>query len=123
MAKTLDALLDATGVSDLRMGFTKSAAPEVADDYFLKLAERCDRAADAKADDLAAAKDRGIAEKTAAVAVIRRTLSEIAALEGPGIKLAADDTRHAEFIHTALVAGHKPEEIAVFLSKQATAAR
>ncbi|MBP9826353.1 MAG: hypothetical protein KBF21_19150 [Thermoanaerobaculia bacterium] len=121
MGMTLDQLLDETGVSNLGRRHTKTAAPAKPD--FAKLAERCRRAADATTDDHAASERHGLVEKTAAVEIIRRTMAEIAALDGGQPKTAAavsdasaDD---AAFIRAALEDGHTPEAIAEFLEKQA----
>ena len=123
MSHTLDDLLDATGLSELRSsGIRKTAgesAPEAEHEQFLKLAERCERAA-AQPPAETGAKDRELQEKTAAIAIIARTLGEIAAIaDGTSEKLASAsaDARAAAFIETALASGHGPEQIAAFMKQ------
>jgi hypothetical protein len=124
MGYTLDQLLDATGVSNLSGDhLTKKASAE--DGVMLsKLAERCRRAVDATPDEYASASDRDLVEKTAAVAIIGRTLAEIREIDGASpevTKTAAQSTPFAreQFIKTALEQGHGPKEIAEFLEKGA----
>lgn len=118
MGYTLDQLLDETGVNNLagrRHTKTAAAAPS-----FAKLAERCRRAAEATPEDRVEAGQQQLAEKTAAVEIIRRTMAEISALESGETKVAsAPQQDPAPFIKAALEAGHTPEEIAEFLEKQA----
>src|SRR5690606_25206025 len=126
MGYTLDQLLDETGVSDLAGSrLSKQASPEPTN--FAKLAERCRRAAEAtpeeQADAVNAALTAALVEKTAAIAIIGRTLAEIRAIEGePQQKVAAPvangPTVNIElFIKEALEQGHSPQEIAEFLDK------
>ena len=124
MSYTLDELLDTTGVSDLSgRSLTKKAG--ATDGFNLsKLAERCRRAVDATPQEHATANQRELVEKTAAVAIISRTLSEIREIEesSPGAtKTAAQSSGpdQAEFVKAALEAGHQPQEIAEFLEKSA----
>jgi len=122
MGYTLDQLLDATGVTNLSGGrMTKKAA---ADDGFnlSKLAERCRRAVDATPDEHDASSQRELVEKTAAVAIIGRTLAEIRTIEGASPEVtktaaASPQFSQEQFIKTALEAGHGPKEIAEFLEK------
>lgn len=121
MGHTLDELLDTTGISDLEpAGLAKSAADAAPDDddQLLKLAERCERAATQLGALPTSDKDRDLAEKTAAIAVIATTLGEIEAIAGSGgEKVASDPERTAAFIERALGAGHPPDEIARFLKQ------
>lgn len=116
MGLTLDQLLDATGVSELSGGHQKRAsAPERMD--LLKLAERCRQAADASPEDQVEEGTRELVEKTAAVAIIRRTLAEIDAIGIGGSEKVASPPGpdHSAFIKKALEQGHSPESIARFL--------
>jgi len=120
MGFTLDELLNETGVNNLGARHTKTAAPAKPD--FSKLAARCRRAAEASPADQVAAGNATLAEKVASVEIIRRTMAEIAAIDGGQTKTAAPaaptvDT--AAFIKVALEAGHSPEAIAEFLEKAA----
>jgi len=120
MGMTLDKLLDETGANDLagrRHIKTAAAKPD-----FAKLAERCRRAATATPEERAESDGKDLAEKTAAVEIIRRTIAEIDALDAGSEKTAeprAARATDAAFIKAALEAGHQPEEIAEFLEKQA----
>jgi hypothetical protein len=122
MGPTLDDLLDATGLSEMRSSGMRKTAGEGSQDedheYFLKLADRCERAATQAP--IRTEVDRELQEKTAAVAVIAKTLGEIEALSGgAGEKVAFEGTREARFIAAALANGHRPEEIAAFLKQAA----
>jgi hypothetical protein len=118
MGLTLDQLLEATGVDELAGGHHKTASSsEVATD-FAKLADLCREAADATPTDEVNARQRELVEKTAAVAIIQRTLEEIREIDGnpPSVvKTASVQPNHAPFIKQALEAGHSPEDIAQFL--------
>ena len=124
MGYTLDELLDTTGVSDLAGGnLTKKASAKAGPDMS-KLAERCRRAVDVTPEEHVTSGQRELVEKTAAVAIISRTLSEIRSIEGASpevTKLAAQSSApdQAEFVKAALEAGHGPQEIAEFLEKSA----
>jgi hypothetical protein len=113
-------------LSELRSrGAEKTASADSNEDeqaYFLKLAERCERAA---VQPLGAnAKDLAIAEKTATIAVIARTLGEIEAIAGGGSeKTAGEDPRNAAFVERALAAGHAPEAVALFMKEAGLASR
>lgn len=121
MAFTLDQLLEATGADELAgTPFKKTAAKESPD--LLKLATRCRLAADVEEEaappaDLISSQD--LVEKTAAVAIIRRTMDEIRAIEGAppeNVKTASErGPDKAAFIKAALEQGHTPEDIARFL--------
>lgn len=122
MGLTLDQLLDETGVNDLtgqsRLAKTAAAKPD-----FSKLAERCRQAANATPAEVSASDHHDLAEKTAAIAVINRTLDEIRAIDG-GAPIAHEKTAGvgldvAAFIKTALDRGHDPQRIAEFLEKHA----
>ena len=121
MGYTLDQLLDETGVTGLS-GHTKKASKSTQTD-FSKLAERCRRAATATSEEQTNSTHQELVEKTAAIAVIGRTLAEIQEIEGPGQEKTAavpQPTFNVEaFINTALDAGHPPEKIAAFLEKNA----
>jgi hypothetical protein len=124
MGYTLDQLLDATGVSELSGGrlVKKASAPQSQD--LSKLAERIRRAVDATPDEVVASNQQELVEKTAAVAVIGRTLAEIESIDGASpeaIKTAAQShlPDQAAFIKAALDAGHSPHEIAHFIEKNA----
>ena len=124
MGYTLDQLLDTTGLSNLSgRSLTKKASAE--DGYKLsKLAERCRRAVDATPDEYVASNQRELAEKTAAVAIIGRTLAEIEEINGASPEVtktasAQSGPSREQFINTALNAGHSPHEIAVFIEKTA----
>jgi hypothetical protein len=120
MGTTLDQLLEATGIGELSgKGIKKTASEEPA--AFSKLAERCRRAATASPEEEARGKTNELVEKTAAVAVIARTLSEIEDIVNDGgdkTASAVDDPRIAEFINASLNEGHQPEAIAEFLVKE-----
>jgi hypothetical protein len=125
MGLTLDQLLDETGVNDLtgtpRLAKTAAVKPD-----FAKLAERCRLAANATPADVSASDHQDMAEKTAAIAVISRTLSEIHAIDGGAPSGGQEKTAAAApagfdpalFIKTALERGHDPMRIAEFLEKQ-----
>lgn len=125
MGHTLDELLDATGISELDAASLEKGAADVAgaddEEQLLKLAERCERAATQPSAAPGPAKERELAEKTAAIAVITKTLGEIAEIAaagtGGGQKVASDQRREAAFIERALAAGHAPDEIARFLKQ------
>lgn len=124
MGFTLDQLLDETGVSDLAGSNLVKKAAQQAKPNFAKLAERCRRAAEATPAEEDESVKRALVEKTAAVAIIGHTLAEIRAITEGGEALAktaaapASDKAEA-FIKQALAAGHKPEDIAEFLEKNA----
>lgn len=118
---TLDDLLDATGVSQLGEIKTAAEAPDDDVNSFLKLAERCERAASTAPPN--GRREQELVEKTAAIAVIARTLSEVDALAGGGEKTAADDSARAVFIERALAEGHPPEAIARFLKEAGAVSR
>jgi hypothetical protein len=117
----LDDLLDATGISDLESeGLQKNAheAPATEEhEQFLKLAERCERAATQSGATQPVVRERELAEKTAAIAVIAQTLGEIEAMVGGTEKVAADRSPAAAFIELALAEGHAPAEIARFMKQ------
>lgn len=124
MGYTLDELLAETGVDEISgRGLSKKAsAPE--SQNLSKLAERCRRAVEATPEEHVAANSQELVEKTAAVAIISRTLAEISAIDdaSPGeVKTASavPAPDNAEFIKAALEAGHSPASIASFLEKQA----
>src|SRR5579859_2499020 len=124
MGHTLDELLDVSGLAELRSnGLDKTAAAEPAGeehDHFLKLAERCERAAaQAPAPAPPSAAEQALQEKTAAIAVIASTLAEVEAITGGGggEKVAADGGQAAAFIERALASGHDPEAIAAFIKE------
>ena len=119
MGYTLDQLLDATGLDDLSgSNLTKQAAapPE---QNLSKLAEELRRASEVSHDEVDSTE---LVEKTAAVAVLERTLQEIAAIDNPHEteKTAAPSGVKARFIKEALEAGHSPVEIAAFLEKESS---
>jgi len=118
---TLDQLLETTGVDGLAgRGLKKVAAKKDTNDL-LKLAERCRRAADVVEEVVPQIDEHALVEKTAAVQIIRRTLSEIRQIDGgPGVEktaAVAADPRQAVFIKAALEAGHDPKSIATFLEQ------
>lgn len=115
---TLDQLLDATGISEMAGTHLKEASETPEKMSFSKLADRCRRALatpEPSVDDI-----DNLAEKTAAVEIIRRTLSEIRELDNPPEieKAATQAIDHSTFIRVALAEGHAPEEVAYFLEKQ-----
>ena len=118
MGYTLDQLLDATGLDDLSgRGLNKQASAPPEQDLS-KLAAQLRRASEAPS----AEEDHSdLVEKTAAIAVLERTLEEIAAVDGGGPiqKTASPTGPKARFIKEALEAGHNPTEIAEFLQKEA----
>lgn len=119
MAFTLDQLLEATGVDELAGGHHKKASAPTAKN-FAKLADLCREASEATPTDEATSDQRELVEKTAAVAIIQRTLEEIRSIDGnpPSVeKTASTKPAHAPFIKKALEAGHSPAEIAKFLDK------
>jgi hypothetical protein len=122
MTHTLDDLLDATGLSELRSsGMHKIAGAgdeEEEHEDFLKLADRCERAAAQVSAAPVNARERELQEKTAAIAVIARTLTEIElATDGASEKVASEDLHAAAFIERALASGHRPEDIAAFMKQ------
>lgn len=124
MGYTLDQLLDQTGLSRVTGShLAKEASSAGVPRDLLKLADSCRRAADASADEHDASLAHELAEKTAAVAIIRRTLSEIANIDSGTPqnieKTASPDIREAVFIAAALEQGHSPESVAEFLEKDA----
>jgi len=128
MGYTLDQLLDVTGVSELSGGsLKKQAAAKSQGPDLQKLAERCRRAAEATPEEVVSSNQQELVEKTAAVAIIGRTLSELREIEdsSPGsVKVAAQfGSKEAAFIKAALDAGHSPHEVAEFLEKQAVFGR
>lgn len=123
MSYTLDELLEATGVDELAgTPFKKVAADDGYD--LLKLAAQCREAAlsSETTPSSTAVDTKDLVEKTAAVAVIRRTLAEIREIEGhppEAIKTASQQgPDQAVFIKAALEQGHSPEEIARFLDEK-----
>lgn len=120
MGYTLDQLLEATGIDELAGGHLKKASSPAVTKDFSKLADLCRQAAAATASDEMDAHEQELVEKTAAVAIIQRTLEEIRSIDGnpPTIeKTASLPSSHAPFIKKALEAGHSPEDIAQFLDK------
>ena len=106
----LDQLLSLAGVrTPASTEQEKTAAP--AD--FAKLAQRCRQAAQTT-DSVAA--EQFLAEKTAMVAVIGRTLAEIDAIAGDEVlEKVAGGVKPEAFIKAALEAGHNPAHIASFM--------
>lgn len=127
MGYTLDQLLDETGVGALGGARLEKKAAEKPS--FSKLAERCRRAATATAEERSSSDDQLLAEKTASVAIIGRTLAEIREITGEDtstetvVKTAAvrggASFSVEVFIKTALDQGHSPEKIAEWLDKNA----
>lgn len=83
---------------------------------------------DATPQEVDASNQQELVEKTAAVAVIGRTIAEIEAIDGASpeaIKTAAQSAipDQAVFIKAALDAGHSPHRIAEFMEKNAIFAR
>lgn len=123
MTYTLNQLLEATGVDELAgTPFVKKAAEEQLD--FLKIAEKCREAAleERELPERGDLTDRqSLVEKTAAVEIIRKTLSEIRQIEGMSpevVKTASSKgPDKAAFIKAALEQGHSPEGIAKFLEE------
>lgn len=119
MGYTLDQLLDATGLDDLSGDDLTKEAAAPPEQNLSKLAEELRRASEVPSGEGVDHTD--LVEKTAAVAVLRRTLEEIDALDGaPIVKTAEPSGPKARFIKEALEAGHSPVEIAGFLQKQAS---
>lgn len=127
MSYTLDQLLEATGVNELSGGNLAKKASADKGENLSKLAERCRKAVDATPDERVHAGQQELVEKTAAVAIIRRTLSEIRDIEDAGpeiIKTAsAPVPDQAQFVKAALEKGHSPQQIAEFLEKTAIVGR
>jgi hypothetical protein len=119
MAFTLDQLLDETGISGISGGrMSKKASPAKED--FSKLAERCRRASVATEVEQVEADQLGLAEKTASIAIIAHTLSELRQIaDEPYEKTASANFDVETFIKTALEAGHSEESVAAFLEKNA----
>lgn len=119
MGMTLDQLLEATGIDEMAgLGLKKVAAEKSPAVDFLKLAQRCREAATevpvAVGDDA----ERDLISKTAAVAVISRTLHEIDEICGVSEKTAAAvSVDPIAFAQEALSKGHSPEDIAVFMKQ------
>lgn len=119
MGYTLDQLLDETGISGISGSRMSKKAISTKED-FAKLAERCRRAASATESEQQESDRLGLAEKTAAIAVIGRTLNELREIDdAPYEKTAAANFNVEVFIKTALEAGHSEEEVATFLEKNA----
>lgn len=123
MGLTLDQLLDETGAAELGGSGVRHTKTASTRHDFAKLADRCRRAAEVTPDETAIAGQHALAEKTAAVAVISRTIAEIRAIDGDDTPLektaaAQSSIDLATFIKTALDAGHDPSRIAEFLEKQ-----
>jgi hypothetical protein len=125
MGYTLDQLLDAAGMDNVTgPPLQKTAANRPPD--LLKLAERCRSAAEESPPASPpgnTVNEQALVEKTAAVAIIRRTLAEIREIEGTppeATKTASPrGTDPAAFIKAALEEGHSPEDIARFLEGNA----
>lgn len=124
MGYTLDQLLDETGVNSL--GATRLEKKAAEKPNFGKFAERLRKAAAEKPEERASAADQALTEKTAAVAIIGRTLAEIREITGGELdltKTASDASSPAlpieAFIKQALDAGHAPDKIAEWLDKNA----
>ena len=122
MGFTLDQLLESTGVGSLSGRDLEKIAAKKGGNDLLKLAERCRRAATAPVEKRAAVDEKDLVEKTAAVMIIQRTLSEIREIEGtsPGAEKTAatqSSSHQAAFIKAALEAGHDTESIARVLDQ------
>jgi hypothetical protein len=122
---TLSQLLETTGIDSLSGNDLKKIAAKKGSNDLLKLAERCRTAATATPEERAVVDERGLVEKTAAVQIIRRTISEIREIEGtsPGAEKTAAEkspSNQAAFIKAALEAGHDEESIAKFLEQPPT---
>lgn len=115
MGLTLDQLLEETGIAGLSSSAKKAIEKQASGEVdFLKLAERCRRAAEAPAPTTAVTST--MAEKTAEVAVVRRMLDEVEeVLDEVGATKTASPFDTATFVKEALAAGHAPEQIAQFL--------
>lgn len=117
MGFTLDQLLETTGVDELTGAPLRKEASEVPLDL-LKLASRCRLAADTEDEPLPAAElvdQKDLVEKTAAVAIIRRTIEEIREIDGYAHGPTKTASDNAAFIKSALEQGHSAEDIARFL--------
>jgi hypothetical protein len=120
---SLNQLLDATGINELTGSHLKKTASERESFDFSKLAQRCRDAAETPVGEIDPSAHAELVEKTAAVAVIHKTLSEIRHLESSGgsVKTAAAQglpPAAAAFIKSALAEGHSPEQIAKFLQNR-----
>ena len=110
---SLDKLLETTGLDELAGKQLKKSASERPN--LSKLAELCREASDSPAA-VPVDNSRELVEKTAAVEIIRRTISEIREIEGGVVKTASKQGDNVvNFIKTALEEGYKEEEIARFL--------
>ena len=116
MGLTLDELLDQTGIRDISGSRTKTASADQGPD-FAKLAERCRQAVENTEgpEDMGPALE--LAEKVAEVAVIRRTMQEIEAIDQGRSMVTKTASHHvsakqAAFIKAALDRGHSPKSIA-----------
>jgi len=122
MGYSLDELLDATGINELDGSQLRKTAASSEQCDFSKLAERCREAADATPSEVEQSDHRELVEKTAAIAVIEKTLSEIGSIVGAPLQKTAAARKtgfgRAAFIKSALEAGHDPENIAKFLEKK-----
>ncbi|RKX67338.1 MAG: hypothetical protein DRP42_00640 [Tenericutes bacterium] len=115
MGHSLEELLSTTGVGDMAgKQYEKTAADKSEPFDFRKLAEQCRAAADAT-EAHREARGRELVEKTAAVAVITKTIDEINEIIGDPAEKVASTTKLAEFVAAALDRGHSPDEVAKFL--------
>jgi len=124
MGYTLDQLLDETGVNRISGAHLAKQASEPAKHDLMKLADRCRAAVNATDADHEAAAAQGLVEKTASVAVIRRAMAEISAIDNgtPPVHSKTASSEHpgeADFVAAALEQGHSPEAVADFLEKNA----
>lgn len=115
MGHNLEELLDATGIGDMAgKQYEKTASAESEPFDLRKLAEQCRAAADAT-EAHREARGRELVEKTAAVAVISKTIDEINEIIGDPAEKFASDERVNAFVAEALDRGYPPGEIATFL--------
>ncbi len=123
MSYTLDQLLDETGINEITGEHLNKQASTSERQDLSKLAERCRRAVDATPDERVSSEQQALVEKTAAVAIIGKTLAEIRAIDDSPpdqVKTASTETPDAAvFIKAALDAGHTPEQISEFIEKNA----
>jgi len=118
MGHDLDTLLDVTGIGNMAGKHLEKSAAKLTTEAFdlSKIAAEC-RAAVSNTADGREARGRELVEKTAAVAVISRTVDEINAIIGDPVEKIASSPEMAEFVHAALERGHSPEEVATFLKQ------
>lgn len=94
MSYSLNQLLDATGINELTGSHLKKTASERESFDLSKLAQRCRDAAETPAGEIDPSAQGELVEKTAAIAVIHKTLSEIRDFEKTSSYSPADRAKY-----------------------------